>query len=479
MRWTKDQLLAKTAEELTRLRADVEGELEKAKADGTAVLEKAKAEGRDLNTVEVAALEAAAKRAKDLGAERDLVDQALEVRRTLDEKRRTAPTEPAPGPEPGGDDTVRRLDLATRRIPAQAVEPGEAALLSCRMGRAWVLMRGGVEGLADAQRTFGQEFVQRVLHMRNQNASSAELGGLFIQPALARTVIGLLRNRTVVRKYAQVMPWTNTVIPKVVEGTSASYIGETQAAPGTQMRLGFVQPKRRTLAASVPISNELLRNASEQVDAMVRDELVGSFATAEDAAFLRGDGNGNGPRGLKFWCPPSQLIAADGDTDAETIEADLNRLLSLLVVANTRMLVPVIFANPLVALFLSIVRDANNNKAFSDVLPPRKEDLVRQITGMLQGCALEVTNAVPINVGTGGDKTEITAADMADVAITETDGMEFGVSTEAMFWDEEGAPQSAFLQNMTVIRAFAYHDFVMTRPSSVAVLEDVTWFATE
>ena len=110
--------------------------------------------------------------------------------------------------------------------------------------------------------------------------------------------------------------------------------------------------------------------------------------------------------------------------------------------------------------------DGNGNKAF-----PEMEK------GELMGYPIRATTNIPVNLGAGVNESEIYFGDWADFYIGEDGTMEFAVSTEATWVDDEGYTRSAFQENQTLIRAVLRHDFAPRHVENVAVLTAVKWGA--
>jgi HK97 family phage major capsid protein len=94
---------------------------------------------------------------------------------------------------------------------------------------------------------------------------------------------------------------------------------------------------------------------------------------------------------------------------------------------------------------------------------------------MWKGYPVEVTNNVPINLGSGSD-SEVYLIDFNECVIADSFQLRIDASEAAAY--KVGANLvSAFSQNQTVIRAVAGHDFGMRRVKAAAVLTAVTWGA--
>ena len=334
-----------------------------------------------------------------------------------------------------------------------------------RICRALAAGRGDPERAArHAETVYGDEQVSRALL-----AGSGSAGGFIVPERYSADLIDLLRPASVVRRMGAVSPpmaGGNLTMPKLVSGSSATYIGEDHHVGVTQPTFGQVRASAKKLATLVPISNDLIRFSSPAADQIVTQDLVRAIATAEDAEFIRGDGLGNGPKGLRHWAPAANVLAVDATVNLANVDADLNKLILALLAADCSMTQPGWIMSPRSYVYLLGLRDSNGNKAFPEMAQ-----------GQLKGYPFATTTAIPNNLAvTGTNESEIYFADFADVLVCEVPGLEIAVSSEAAYYDGS-AVVSAFSKDQTVIRVIAQHDLVMRHAESVAVLSDVDWGA--
>jgi len=297
-------------------------------------------------------------------------------------------------------------------------------------------------------------------------AGDATAGGFLVGEEMSSEVIELLRPQAVVRRSNPVimtMDRGNLTLPKITGGASSSYIGENDNGGLTEQTFGTVKLTFKKMVTLVPVSNDLLRFASYNADAIVRDDLVMSMATREDLAFIRGDGLNDTPLGMRNWALPGNIFAANATVNLDNVTIDLGNAVLNLENANVRMIRPTWYMNPKTKKYLMTVRDGNGNYAFRDEM----------LRGTLWGFPFQSTTQIPSNLGSG-DKSEVYLTDMADAVIGESTEMTIDASGEAAYFD--GATvQSSFSRDQTVIRAIAEHDFVMRHDASISVITDVAW----
>jgi HK97 family phage major capsid protein len=255
----------------------------------------------------------------------------------------------------------------------------------------------------------------------------------------------------------------NFSIPRVTQGSTAYYQGESENITPSKMKFGQIQLIFKKLTALVPVSNDLVRYSSPGADAIVRDDMVRSVAQRENQAFLRDDGTDATPKGLLYWAPSANKFDSSGTTLA-LMTADLGQLLLKLLNNDIPMTRPVWIMSPKIWNALVTVINTNGFYVFRD-------EMVNNQT--LWGWPFALSTAVPINLG-GGSSSELYLVDMADMIIGESLTPRIDSSPLAAYHDGS-AVVSAYSKDETVIRVISEHDFVARREESIAVLETVNW----
>lgn len=118
---------------------------------------------------------------------------------------------------------------------------------------------------------------------------------------LPGSFIDVLRNKAVLLQNATMLAGLvgNVDIPKQTSKTTASWIGEDDSAPSTDVNFGLVSLRAHTLAARSAITRRLLNQSSLGIEALVRENLARDLALALDYAGFYGDGTSNSPTGIK------------------------------------------------------------------------------------------------------------------------------------------------------------------------------------
>ena len=303
--------------------------------------------------------------------------------------------------------------------------------------------------------------------------SATETGGAIVPDEYVAEVIDLLSARAVVRSLgAQVVPMNSgsMTMPYLATGSTAEYVGENQNIQVTQPSFGQLQLSAKKLAALVPISNDLLRDASPRADVIVRNDLVRSMALREDLAFIRDDGTANKPKGMRYWADPDHVFTRTKEGTSVTLDevtADLARAIQLLEEANVPLERAGWIFTPRTKWFLMKLRDGNGNLVFK----PEMDQ------GTLFGFPYRTTTQIPNNLGTGGNESEVYFADFGSLIIAENTQLMVDVFDGGAYFDGSQVV-SGISTDQTILRAIARHDFgARYRGKEIAVITGVDWGA--
>lgn len=364
------------------------------------------------------------------------------------------------------DSEVKTEEKSLKTGNAQAKAKDEPGLGFARIVACLAASRGfPMIAAQEAVRRYGPEGTKIAAALA---AGEGTAGGFLVPDEYSSEIIELLRNRAIVRGTAgiRMLPLNGTLlVPKHTASAAGGYIGENQNIAKSEPRFGQHQMIERKLACLVPISNDLIRNSSPQVDAVVRDDLVASLSITEDSAFLYGTGTGNSPKGLRYWANSTTPADTVGSTTADKVENDVRVALNALTGANVQLQRPVWYMAPRSKNYLAFVRDANGNLLFPEV----------RENGSLLGYPIRESNQIPTNLG-GGTATDLFFAEATDMVLAEATGIIIDASTEAAYHDGS-AVQASFSLDQTVIRAIARHDFMVRHEESVHVITGIVWGA--
>jgi HK97 family phage major capsid protein len=345
-----------------------------------------------------------------------------------------------------------------------------------RIVRAIALSRkdgSGFDGVVKNLVGWGNKDLADAMVDSRQKAMAASIGpdgGYLVPEEFSTDVMEARRARTVVRASGPriyPMPTGTFHLPKVASGVTGGYIGENANAVHSNPTLSENVLTWKKLAVTTAISNDLIRYGSPAADAVVRDDIVRSLAVSEDAAFLRGDGTGGSPKGLRYWASPQNIFAGQAASLANSA-TDMGKLLLGLMNAN----VPAgnwgwLFA-PRTYMYLNTVQTTTGAFAYREEMS----------TGKFYGYPFKMTSAIPINltVGANSDCSEIYLVNFDDMALGDSMRLTIDVSTEAAYHNGSSVVAS-FSLDQFVVRAIAEHDFVARDPNAIAILTGIRWGA--
>lgn len=294
-------------------------------------------------------------------------------------------------------------------------------------------------------------------------------GGALVPETFSSDFIELLLPNTVIGKMGpdrQPLVNGSLTIPRMRTGASASYLGENVNISTTEPTFGQVVLKSRTLAAIIPVSNDLLR-FSAQAERVVLNNLIKSAAVTMDAAMIRNQGIGNAPKGIRYQLAAANAIASNATINLANVTNDLGKLELALLNNNHGMMPERTFwlMAPRARTYLHDLRDGNGNLAFPEVRD-----------GKLRSMPLLMTTSIPINLGGGTDESEVYLVHADDAIVGEDQNLEISSSNEAAYHDGS-AVVSAWSLNQTSFRLVMRHDFALRYETAAAVLTGNKWGA--
>lgn len=305
---------------------------------------------------------------------------------------------------------------------------------------------------------------------KSLQAGNFSQAGALIPPDFAAGVIEMLRSRTVIRRAGPrtlPMPNGSITLRKQTEAATASYVGESKNIPSTKPSVGQIVMTAKKLAAIVPISNDLLMYSNDiSVDAWVRDDLVQVLSIREDRAFLRDDGTENKPKGIRHWMANDHVLGSSGTGSAD-IEEDFKTLINALEGSDIRMERCVWLMHPRSKNHLVNLRDSGGNLVYPEM---------RGTSPTLYGFPVLTTTSIPVNLGGGGNETEVYLVDMAHVVVGEVNTIDIAVDASASYVDGTELI-STFARDEVAVRAIMRHDIAMRHEQAAAVIDNVTWGA--
>jgi HK97 family phage major capsid protein len=167
-----------------------------------------------------------------------------------------------------------------------------------------------LEVSAETQKRFGASSHGGIMVPLDQNVevraglvtNTNSAGGFDVQTSVM-SLIELLRNAMVVRAAGATVleGLTDTLsFPKQLTPTTANWVAENPGSDNVDadLTLGNVPMSPKMLTASTSFSRKLMAQASLDVEALVRNDLIETSAIAVDLAALNGLGSSNQPTGI-------------------------------------------------------------------------------------------------------------------------------------------------------------------------------------
>ncbi len=342
------------------------------------------------------------------------------------------------------DDSEQRGLAAARqiRIAATAKHTGRSAL---EIAKDWAM-----QDTKHGRKAWKDRNEQIVKSLEAQRGDGA---GILIEEQVMGELTELLRAANVVEASgAQSLEMPNGTLTMRYQktGVTGSYVGERRVIPVQQPSLGAMKLVAHKLGVLVGITNDLLRYAGPQADAFVRTDVVDGLASRKDIALIRDDGTQDTPKGARWQAVAGSFVDRTLDTGAvtlETVTVDLASAAARLDTRNIKMRRPGWLMHPRTKWFLFRLLDGLGQPVF-------RAELAQ---GMLYGIPVRTTTQIPVNLGSGGDETEIYLIDFSSMIVGEAMSLQISTSDVASYVDD-GGQQNSFQQDETLVRALMAHD---------------------
>ena len=122
-------------------------------------------------------------------------------------------------------------------------------------------------------------------------------GGYLVQPEYRNTLMSLIEQYGIARQFCTVVPMSTTelIMPKLTGGVSVYWIGEGQTITSTQPTFGEFRMTVKKLAALVPMTSELLNDASIAIANLLATLFAQALAKEEDRVVFVGNTANNDP----------------------------------------------------------------------------------------------------------------------------------------------------------------------------------------
>ncbi|MBC9178563.1 phage major capsid protein [Pseudoroseomonas ludipueritiae] len=410
------------------------------------------------------------KRFDEVEAEVKRLDADIVRLQRSEEIQRQRAREQQPQTLPGGG-TGPVLEERNHALPAAAAAQRDYGLEFGAFVRCYadsqVQFRSGkvVQPAAIASEIYGERHPITGELQRAQNLSENAQGGFLVTPKLASEFLRLWGPNTIVRKRARVVPGNASYL-KGKSGASVGYVGEAQQGNVTGVSFGMIDMNEKDIAAILPITRKLLRNANTiSLEAYCRDELSRAAAEFEDRKCFYGTGVGKEIKGYAFSILDAMKFAAGAETNPsnQAIRAILRKVLKAMAAKN----VPIDasaawYMNPAIKMFLEDVYQGDV-KAFPTLEGPNPT---------LFGYPVDTSTQI---TGPGGEGGDIFFGVHRYAMLGESVSMQLSVSEEASFVDETGKQVNMWAQGLIGIKLDMSHDFALQYPEAFGMISGVKW----
>ncbi len=288
--------------------------------------------------------------------------------------------------------------------------------------------------------------------LKQLSATTPSEGGFLIDEQYAADIIPLLLSKTAVMELGArrvPMPGGNLNLPKLTGGATSYYIGENQNATKSQETFGNIKLSSKKLVTLVPVSNDLIRNATPAADMVVRDDMIQQMRLKIDYTAMYGDGTMFSPKGIKKGITTANITIASA---AATLTADIvGGMVGTLLNQNLPMASVGWIFNALIWSALYNLKTTTNQYIYREEM--------RQ--GRLEGFPFIVSNQITTANSTAGTTYyDIFLGDFSEFIFGDEMAFEFMASQEASWYDGSSL-QSAFSLDQTVLKVTAKHDMAL------------------
>ena len=284
-------------------------------------------------------------------------------------------------------------------------------------------------------------------------------GGYLVDPEYSNELIEILTAGSVMRRAgARVMPMMNDTlqVPRQTGGATAYWVGENASITTSDQTFNQLEIVAKKLAGLTVMSRELFVDSDPAVEAIVQEDLRRVLDEAEDIGFIRGDGSGSSPTGVKNITGVTST--SKGTNGGALGFDDLRAMIYRLNAANAPQDNRAFIMHPreLDHLYSLKINNEDNHYAFAmpqdAVSPPR-----------VYGVPVFTTTQIPINltVGTSTDTSEVYLGAMREAIIGQRQSITIEASMEA---------GNAFQNDQVMIRAITRVGFGLRHTESFEVL---------
>ena len=302
-------------------------------------------------------------------------------------------------------------------------------------------------------------YVPTNMQWRDQTVSPDSAGGFlvgtdhrgdeFIEALYALAIVPMLGARRLEGLQG------NVAIPRLSTSvTNTAFVAEGSAPSEGAQTYAQVEMAPKTLAGYVDLSRKLVQQSDPSIEAVVRDDMVRTFASAIDAVCLVGGGS-NEPTGVIG--NSDTPVVAMGTNGGAITWAKIQELITTVQDANAIGTSPAFVTNPSVASQLRQVSKQTSGVEGNFLLDP---------DGRLSGFFVGYTTNVPSNLTKGSSSGVCSAllfGDWSQFFIAFWSGLDVVVDQSSL--STSGGTRLAFFQDV---------DCAVRNPGGFAIIKDIT-----
>lgn len=312
---------------------------------------------------------------------------------------------------------------------------------------------------------FEHEVLEQTAKAQTIDPTSA--GGVLVPTIVANDIIERLRARAVLLSMgtsSMNLAGTGKLqLPRQTSSATAYWLGELDTINESSLGFDNVPLDPKKVAALVRMSKELIADANQSVENIVRMDLARQLALAIDDKGISGDGTGDTPVGILNTVGISPYaVGANGDpANYATFEA----LIGLLEDANALEGKLGFLSNPKVFRALrqqTVAQFSGDTGGEPLFLPIISDAKLMEILGYNIGKTTQI--AATGTKGTGTALSKLIFGNFEDLLFAQWGGLELDASDTA---------GDNFAKYSVQIRAVARVDFAVRRPKSFAVATDI------
>lgn len=294
-----------------------------------------------------------------------------------------------------------------------------------------------------------------------QFGSSDSGGGFLLTPTYSQTIMDLARSAMVtVQAGAQTVPMGGAELHlvKIDSDPEAHWRAETVPVPASQFSFGKITLRPKTLACLIPVSLELLEDASNAA-AVIEEVMRSAMGLAMDRAVLTGTGAESQPRGILNQAGVNAITGVGTPASYAKVTEAVGDILA----AN--------YPGEVSALSWAMnPRDAETFDALVDL-----QGQPKQPTPWAASLKKLHTTSLPSADGGGGNESSMIVGDFSQVLIgMRTTGVVVQILDSGQVTDADGKSFNAASQLMRFIRCYARMDVAVMRPTWLTKLTGVT-----